>query len=901
MASSSNETRAKLIVEAVGAEAVGNLTKQIDLTDGSLKALMADFKDGRVTLDDFTQNAESLNKRSESLRGTLSAVQNVLTAETRAAQEAAQAALELADAQEKAAQAAIDQAAAEAKQAQAMRDAAEAARAEARALEEKRAATKAAKDAADEARSKTNGLNQAVRGLGAGLSDVLANNGPLGQKIMGASNNVAQAVQGIAQAFGMLGPKAIVIAQGLELAFTAVGSTLQTLGIKNVDQLVNYFKGGVDTVIDKLSGLKSAIKSLEDKPVKLAVDVADLDRMNAELKKIETALRVIEEFKGLRSKVLRESGAKLKEVVGESEGGGAALRDTLKGQFINSDLQEKNTQALAEARKEQQDAQAEVDRLSEMKGLTSPEAVSMNLKMIENQQAKLEAARERAKSITAEITREGGRADQEAGTLLDRATNNTDQADQTKAQEEVARRVQAKNPVLAKQIREQAMPAAIKKKHEADDKEKADRLREEYRDLVEKSDYEDGDTTRMIAAVEKLDAKQMEKKVHIARESLRQIKEEQSVNEALLDLKAQLVIAESPQAEIDRQMTLFQNQRVESIRHQIGVLKEEYARKVAIRTLTEKLQEAGRTGDQIKAEVEANAAAPPKLINAKAAAHDADTDKAKALEENQEAGGTAKPGDTLLQIKENTRKSKKDVVAGKKDEAALKKEEEAKEKVKAEQDKSDKQIEKGLGDDFLAQAEARRLEMESDPATTNRERLKFKADLQRLAKARLMKNDPKLDQGEATAMAGRVPDFLNRDIQRQMDMIRAVPGNEQAGTNEVGQALYAGLLTQLQQRAMQQQQRAMQQQNRPRKREGMRSVPASEPAQQAPQQQSDPAVGQMGQASVRANVAALQAASGMNAQVRGLAQQLAFLEQQWQRLQRETQQQQRGFLRRGGR
>lgn len=182
-----------------------------------------------------------------------------------------------------------------------------------------------------------NGYNNALRNLGYGISDVFSNNGPIGQKLMGFSNNVNGIVTGVLQTMGKIGPGAIAAAAVTEIAFTGLGSLITASGIKSMDDIYKIFNKGFESAAEAskthLEKIKERIKELEDKPIKLAVDMLELKNATAEVERLSAAMAAYKQLMGMQSEAEESSGKKITEAIKEGEGGGPGFEKMLAKQY----------------------------------------------------------------------------------------------------------------------------------------------------------------------------------------------------------------------------------------------------------------------------------------------------------------------------------------------------------------------------------------------------------------------------------------------------------------------------------------------------------------------------------------------------------------------------------------
>ena len=189
--------------------------------------------------------------------------------------------------------------------------------------------------------AKTSALNGTIRNLGFGISDVFSNNGPIGQKIQGFANNVGNISTGIFSMLGRTGPAALAAAAGLEIGFTAIGASLSAFGIKSLADIEAIFTGTAKEVDHTLKGIEKRIEELEEHPLKIGVDVLELESLKKQVDEIKKAVADVELLKSGQSEAETKSGKAVHESISEAkddtgkEIGSPGVLAALRGKYLD--------------------------------------------------------------------------------------------------------------------------------------------------------------------------------------------------------------------------------------------------------------------------------------------------------------------------------------------------------------------------------------------------------------------------------------------------------------------------------------------------------------------------------------------------------------------------------------
>jgi hypothetical protein len=282
------------------------------------------------------------------------------------------------------------------------------------------------------------------------ISDFASVQGGLQQKLGAVANNIQYA----AMQFGPYG-----IAAG-----AAVGVTQVLIGAFN-----SFRSDAVKELTGEVERLTAAIKRIEAQPVKLKVDLADMDAAKARLKEIREDLSAFERAGGLRSKIEREAGSEASEAIGQA--GGKRVRDEVREQFKARALRDDPELLRIDAKR--REAQAAVDQFAPIARAESAAGRIPTVAKYRDQLAELD--RERGRRVT-ELLSANGEVATKAGDLFKRVLDG-----EAGAIEELARRVEAKFPALAANLRA-STPAALIQKDIDEGMAEEDKDREQARD-----------------------------------------------------------------------------------------------------------------------------------------------------------------------------------------------------------------------------------------------------------------------------------------------------------------------------------------------------------------------------------------------------------------------------------
>ena len=178
-----------------------------------------------------------------------------------------------------------------------------------------------------------------IKKAAADLADMEKELGRLETALAGASKAGASGGQAIMQwsraaqdymAAGFGG-----IANNLELMITSLGGPAMLAGVatlagafgpKIAELIGGMFEEGVKAGATRLEELEAKLKKLEDKPVKLLVDYAEIKAAEAEIEKLKKAKQELDALLGKQTRTERESGQGVSEAIVETEGGQQLLK-----------------------------------------------------------------------------------------------------------------------------------------------------------------------------------------------------------------------------------------------------------------------------------------------------------------------------------------------------------------------------------------------------------------------------------------------------------------------------------------------------------------------------------------------------------------------------------------------
>lgn len=176
---------------------------------------------------------------------------------------------------------------------------------------------------------------------------------------------------------------------------------------------------------------------------------------------------------------------------------------------------------------------------------------------------------------------------------------------------------------------------------------------------------------------------------------------------------------------------------------------------------------------------------------------DKDTGRGNAAADDEDAMIDAMSDEAARDLDRKTDAAK---VKATRDEADRKQREADNRDAIARQAADRKELESGLGDDFIAAAERRRLEVAAVKDKDQRQAAEAKFDTQARSSAYRAMVGKGIDPGRAEELSRGVGAFIEQDIQRQLNTLRAQ--NPGATAGQARDALHAGLGANLQNRAL---------------------------------------------------------------------------------------------------
>lgn len=653
--------------------------------------------------------------------------------------------------------------------------------------------------AAGSAKGQIAGLNMALRDFGYGISDVFSNNGPLGSKIQGFGNNVGRISTGVLSMLGKTGPYAIAAAAGLEVLFTATGALLTAFKINTIEDFFNAITGGTKTAETGLKGLEERIKELTSKPHLIPIEQRELDVAKVTVEGIKAALEAVAALDKSQTEYQKKSGQAVGSTIAEAtdDTGKAIGAQGFKAALLPAFIQTLQEQADAEAKNIRDGLQAELDKIK-ARDASTEEEIAAKLSDIEVQEAKLEKARLDALDRRAKISADKGAAEIKLGEKIVTAEKGSGVAQKTE-QEDLARR--------AREAGLKGVGAQI----EASSPE----LMEHYEDTAE----------------EKADALKRKEFQAARADALKRL-----VTQAQADGKTDVEVAEIRKK--------FQNETLRNIARESERLTEESARRKALKANTEALGMLGQTPEQIKVtqtrfEGQANAVIEQHTTEVRDAK--ARDDAVKAA---KQAGVAVASGDTTEQIRVKiaaktqeaqgeTRETVLEQLNREAEKAGVRLDPGTETKSTADLNKIRERLrkhqadvgamEKALGPDFMEDAASRRIAMEADPATMDKDRRALQKLMRDQARKKMVQGGMHAEEaGRLSAMVGA---DIDANIRTGLDQVQAVPGMAGANQAQLMQSLYQ----QLQRQMMGRQQRARVGPRKPNEGAGFRSVPATAP------------------------------------------------------------------------
>lgn len=236
------------------------------------------------------------------------------------------------------------------------------------------------------------GLSQNMTGLSYAFNDFFGASGDISQRLNAIANNLPMLLAG----FG-----------GLGLALSALVPVI-ALVIRNWELFSKAFGAGVESIKDQVTTLKDRIKELEDKPVKLTVDVLELEDAQQKLDILKKGLAAFEAAQQTRTTPQKESGQEVASILAEeSPGGEGATAAAIRAQLAHEKLAP-HAEEFSKLRKTADEEALRAEQASAAGAVeNAAQAAAVAL-----------AARERIASIEKAASDD---AKAEAGTMLDNA------------------------------------------------------------------------------------------------------------------------------------------------------------------------------------------------------------------------------------------------------------------------------------------------------------------------------------------------------------------------------------------------------------------------------------------------------------------------------------------------
>lgn len=233
-------------------------------------------------------------------------------------------------------------------------------------------------------------------------------------------NQIPQLGMGLATMFGKSGEAAMKFGAIAGIAGVAVNYLVNHAG--EWANSLGLFAQETTKSADALEALRERIKTLEDKPIKLAVDTFEIDQAKKKLAELEAAARAFKQMGETQSSGEKASGEAVSQKFSSL---GAAEGDKIQG-----DLKAKMAQELLAQSETIKEADREAARAVETQRkaeLRLQHAGSQGGQMqaigdIEAAKARVKAAQEAAAKARLAITKEGGEAEREVGKIWADAT-----------------------------------------------------------------------------------------------------------------------------------------------------------------------------------------------------------------------------------------------------------------------------------------------------------------------------------------------------------------------------------------------------------------------------------------------------------------------------------------------
>jgi hypothetical protein len=259
----------------------------------------------------------------------------------------------------------------------------------------------------------------------------------------GGVGGILNNIEGLTMALGM--------GSGLAGILTIVGVAFMTLK----PQIAAFWEalsgGNSKEILSAFETLSVRVKELKDQPLKLAVDRHELEAAEEQLDRLKRGHAEYEAQQKRQTVAESSSGKAIDDVLGEA--GAPELEAAMKARMI--DAQQRQSGPLAEARRKQIEADAEIQAAKDAKrDATTPEDLIGASGALDLAQRKRDAAAEEEKQITAAIGKnakgsiggiiEGAKNDHGAG----QAARQGQLADQLRGigRDDLARQVERNNP-----------------------------------------------------------------------------------------------------------------------------------------------------------------------------------------------------------------------------------------------------------------------------------------------------------------------------------------------------------------------------------------------------------------------------------------------------------------------
>lgn len=213
----------------------------------------------------------------------------------------------------------------------------------------------------------------------------------------GGIGGILNNVEGLAMALGG-GP-------GLAGLLTGVGVALFLLKEPIKDFFASFSGPEAQGVKDVLEEIKQRIKDIEKQPVKLSVDVRELEEAKKRIKELETAQKAFDAMREGMSVEEKEAGQEVKKLLTDQGDKVAAAAGEMKAQMVRELVSKSETikAADAEAERSQKKIEALEERLKQ--GMTEEETQA-TLFNLEREKNRIKDAQQRAQDARTAIDKE---------------------------------------------------------------------------------------------------------------------------------------------------------------------------------------------------------------------------------------------------------------------------------------------------------------------------------------------------------------------------------------------------------------------------------------------------------------------------------------------------------------